>query len=67
MHLDAGAVEAEVARVPVDRLLLPKRGEQPPGSAAAEPAAEPGVDRLPFSEPLRQRATCSRSSRRTGH
>ena len=56
MHLGAGAVEAEALRVLADRLLPPKRGEQPLEHAAARPAAEPGVDRGPFSEPLRQRA-----------
>jgi len=62
MHLDAGAFEAEAAR-----FLLPKPGEQPLKHAAAGPAAEPGVDREPFFEPLRQagRATCSCSPRHT--
>ena len=54
MHLDAGAVEVEAVRAPTDRLLLPERGEQPLEHAALRPAAEPGVDRLPFSESLRQ-------------
>ena len=56
MHLDAGAVEAEALRVLADRLLLPERREQPLENAAAGPAAEPGVDRGPFSEALRQGA-----------
>ena len=54
MHLGANAVEAEAVRVPAGRMQFPSRGEQPPGSAAARPAAEPGVDRIPFSEALRQ-------------
>ena len=56
MHLGAGAVEAKALRVLADRLLLPEHGEQPLEHAAARPAAEPGVDRLPFSEALRQGA-----------
>ena len=56
MHLDAGAVEAEAVRVPAGRMQLLKRGEQPIEHAAARPAAEPGVDRMPFSEALRQGA-----------
>ena len=55
MHLGAGAVEAETVRVPAGRMQFLKRGEQPLEHAATRPAAEPGVDRLPFSEPLRQR------------
>ena len=54
MHLGAVAVEAEAVRVLADRFLLPKRGEQPLEHAAAGPAAEPGVDRLPFVETLWQ-------------
>ena len=56
MHLDAGAVEAEALRVLADRLLLPKRCEQTLENAALGPAAEPGVDRVPFSETFRQGA-----------
>ena len=56
MHLDAGAVEAEAVRVPAGRMQFLKRGEQPIKHAAARPAAEPGVDRMPFSEALRQGA-----------
>ena len=56
MHLGAGAVEAEADRVPAGRMQFLKRGEQPLEHAAARPAAEPGVDRGPFSEALRQRA-----------
>ncbi len=56
MHLGAGAVEAEAVRVPAGRMQVPKRGEQPLEHAAARPAAEPGVDRVPFSEALRQGA-----------
>ena len=56
MRLDAGAVEAEALRLLADRFLLPTRGEQPLENAASGPAAEPGVDRGSFSEPLRQRA-----------
>ena len=56
MHLDAGAVEAEADRVPAGRMQFLKRGEQPLEHAAARPAAEPGVDRVPFSEALRQGA-----------
>ena len=56
MHLGAGAVEAEADRVPAGRMQFPERGEQPIEHAAARPAAEPGVDRLPFSEALRQGA-----------
>ena len=56
MYLDAGAVEAEADGVLSDRLLLPKRGEQPLEHAAARPAAEPGVNREPIAEPLRQGA-----------
>ena len=55
MHLGAGAVEAEL-RVPAGRTQFLKRGEQPLEHAAARPAAEPGVDRIPFSEALRQGA-----------
>ena len=50
------AVEAEAVRVPADRFLFPKRGEQPLEHAAAGPAAEPGVNRGPVVEPLPQRA-----------
>ena len=56
MHLDAGAVEAEADRVPAGRMQFPQRGEQPLEHAAARPAAELGVDRASFSEPLRQGA-----------
>ena len=56
MHLGAGAVEAEAVRVLAGDILLPERGEQQLEHAASGPAAEPGVDRLPFSEPLRHRA-----------
>ena len=37
-------------------MQFPKRGEQPLERTAARPAAEPGVDRASFSEPLRQGA-----------
>ena len=56
MHLGTGAVEAEAVRI-LARRMQPKRGEQPLENASARPAAEPGVDRLPFSEALRQRAS----------
>ena len=56
MHLGTGAVEAEAVRIPAGRMQFPKRGEQPLENAAARPAAEPGVDRASFSEPLWQGA-----------
>ena len=54
MHLDAGAVEAEADHLLAVHFLLLKRREQTLENAALGPAAEPGVDRGPFSEPLRQ-------------
>ena len=59
MHLDAGAVGAEALRVLAARLLLPKRSEQPLENAALGPVEEPGVDCVPFSEALQQRAPLS--------
>ena len=34
-HHDAGAVEAEAVHVLADRMLLPKRGEQPVAAASS--------------------------------
>ena len=44
IHLGAGAVVVEAVRVFGDRVLLPKRGEQPLEPATAGPATEPCVD-----------------------
>ena len=48
--------KAEAAHLLAVYFLLLKRREQTLENAALRPAAEPGVDREPFSEPLRKRA-----------
>ena len=54
MHLDAGAIKAEVDHRLTVHFLLPKRGELPLEYAVSRPAAEPGVDREPIAETPRQ-------------
>ena len=56
MQLGAGAIEAEALHIRSARLRIPQRHEQPVNHADVRPAAEPGVDRISFSEVTRQGA-----------